>query len=84
MATAKPMTEQEVAALKAELTKAVDATIQPDMTREDALKAVADAILAMKPQKDLGSMSDSGGLGDMESMAEDQGGTESEQGAGEQ
>jgi hypothetical protein len=83
MAQPKPMTEQEVVAFKADVAKAVDAAVQPDMTRDAAVKAVCDAVEAMSAPKDLGGLGADQGMGDMESMAEDQGGSESETGAGE-
>lgn len=55
------MTPQEVDALKAEVSSAVDAAIQPDMTREDALKAVAESLDALSGEKpEAGQM---GGMG---------------------
>lgn len=67
------MTEQEVTALKGEISKAVDAAIQPDMTRDAAVKAVCDAVGALSAPKEMGGMGMDQGMGDMESMAEDQG-----------
>jgi hypothetical protein len=58
-----PMTSQEVDALKAEVSSAVDAAIQPDMTRDDALKAVADAVDSLSGEKEPAEGMPMGGMG---------------------
>lgn len=67
----KQMTPEETDALKAEVIGAVeDVFSKPVTSKEQTLKAVAEALSTLESPKDLGGMGMNQGMGDMENMSE--------------